>query len=284
MMVRRGRSGGRKLTTRGEIAIVQRIDNRILTGATENVGHRQPIQQLMEDTPLKVLYAFAFVLSALAAPAQTLDAAMPAAYDLDDYFGELTEPSTVPAQAVATEPTTERRGEAVDEADGVAITEPGDAADAPVKAIQPGDEAPTVEYSSRRDDELTVENTTEPSTMPAQAVATEPTIEKSGEAVDDADDVVITGPGDAANAPIGAIEPGDEIPIMESSSERDVRPTVEDIEPSTMPAQPVGTEPTIEKLGEAVDEADDVAITGPNDAADGPVGAIQPSAGELEGG
>jgi hypothetical protein len=47
------------------------------------------------------------------------------------------------------------------------------------------------------------------------------------------------------------------------------------IEQSTMPAQIIATEPTIEKPGEAMRNAADVAITGPNDAEDVPVGAIQ---------
>jgi hypothetical protein len=42
-----------------------------------------------------------------------------------------------------------------------------------------------------------------------------------------------------------------------------------------MPAEIVATEPTIEKVGGAFDEADGVAITGHDDAADVPVGAIQ---------
>ena len=46
--------------------------------------------------------------------------------------------------------------------------------------------------------------------------------------------------------------------------------------------QIIATEPTVETLGEAkLSEADDVAITGPNDAEDVPVGAIQPSAENL---
>jgi hypothetical protein len=40
----------------------------------------------------------------------------------------------------------------------------------------------------------------------------------------------------------------------------------------------IATEPTTEKLGDAqLNEADDVAFVGPNDAEDVPVGAIQPS-------
>ena len=53
------------------------------------------------------------------------------------------------------------------------------------------------------------------------------------------------------------------------------------IEQGTTSAQ-IATQPTIKTLGGAkVDEADDVAISGPNDAEDVPVGAIQPSAENL---
>ena len=44
-----------------------------------------------------------------------------------------------------------------------------------------------------------------------------------------------------------------------------------------MPAQIVTTEPTIEKLGETMSkEADDVAITGRENAKDVPVGTTEP--------
>lgn len=185
---------------RVKIAVMRRIDNRILTGATDNVLHRQPI----EDTPLNALYALVFILSSFAVPAQALDASI---IDLDDYFGEITEPSAVPAQMVATEPTIEKPGEAVDGADGVASSPPRDAADTRVGAIQPSDEAPSVEYATRSDDKLAVEDTTEPSTMPAQIVATESTIREPGEALDEADVVATSPPSDAADTPVGAIAP-----------------------------------------------------------------------------
>ena len=153
---------------------------------------------------MNALYALVFVLSSFAAPAQALDASM---IDLDDYFGEITEPSTVPAQMVATEPTIEKLGEAVNDADDVAITGPNNAVVVPVGAIQLSGEAPSVVYSTRSDDKLTVEDTTEPSTMPAQIVATEPTIGKPGEALDEGDGVAAGAPTDAVDTPVGAIEP-----------------------------------------------------------------------------
>jgi hypothetical protein len=108
--------------------------------------------------------------------------------------------------------------------------------------------------------------------IPAQIVATEPTIEKLGEAVDEAHGVTITGSKDAANVPVGAIGPSDD-----ATGSGD-KPTVDAAtEQSTIPAQMVATEPTIEMLGEVVEGADGVDITGPNGAADVRVGAILPN-------
>jgi hypothetical protein len=52
--------------------------------------------------------------------------------------------------------------------------------------------------------------TTQRSTMPAQIIATEPTIATPGEAMLDAADVAITGPSDAEGVRVGAIQPSDE--------------------------------------------------------------------------
>jgi hypothetical protein len=158
----------------------------------------------MEDTPLKVLYALVFVLFSFAAPAQTLDVSMMETYYLDQYFGEITEQSTMPSPLV-TEPTIEKLGEDMLQADGLAITGSNDGENIPVNAIQPSDENSTVEYTTLSGDQLTEDDTTELSTMPAQIVATEPTTEKLGETVDEAHDVAITGPNDAADVPVGAI-------------------------------------------------------------------------------
>ena len=208
----------------------------------------------MEDTPVKALSAVVFVLSSLGAPAQALDA------------------STIPAQIVATEPTIEKLGEAVDEAHGVTITGSKDAANVPVGAIEPSDETRSVEYATGSGDRPKVDATTEQSTIPAQIVATEPTIEMLGEVVDEAHGVTSTGSKDAANVPVGAIEPSDD-----ATGSGD-KPTVDAAtEQSTIPAQMVATEPTIEMLGEVVEGADGVDITGPNGAADVRVGAILPN-------
>src|SRR5712672_421449 len=132
----------------------------------------------MEDTLVKALSAVVLVLSSLGAPAQALDAST--AYCVDDFFGGIIEQSTIPAQIVATEPTIEKLGEAVDEAHGVTITGPKDAANVPVGPIQPGGETRTVEYATVKGNKPTVDDTIEQNTIPAQIIATEPTIEKLG--------------------------------------------------------------------------------------------------------
>ena len=216
---------------RSEIAVVGHIDKGILTGATGKC-----LIHPMEDMPVKALYAVVFVLSSLGTPAQALYAST--AYCVDDFFGGIIEQSTIPAQIVATEPTIEKLGEAVDEAHGVTITGSKDAANVPVGAIESSDDA------TGSGDKPTVD-ATEQSTIPAQIVATEPTIEKLGEAVDEAHDVTITGSKDAANVPVGAIEPSDETRSVEYATESGDRPTVDaTTEQSTIPAQIVATEPS----------------------------------------
>jgi hypothetical protein len=65
-----------------------------------------------------------------------------------------------------------------------------------------------------------VDDPIEQSAMPAQIIATEPTIEKPGEVTrNDADDIVITGPNDAEDVPVGAIQPSDENSTVKSDQE-----------------------------------------------------------------
>ncbi len=169
---------------------------------------------------MKFLYALAFALFSFAAPAQTLDAAMIAAYYLDDCFGETIEQSTMPAQMVATEPAVEKLGEVDLGADGVATATPDDAEDVPVGAIASREEAPTSGSSTLTDDEPTVAETT-------NVIAPEPGVEN--EALLENDDVTITGRNDAGDVPVGAIAPRDESPSFEYSTRSDDQLTVDDI-------------------------------------------------------
>ena len=95
-------------------------------------------------------------------------------------------------------------------------------------------------------------------------IATEPTVETLGEAkLNELDDVAFTGPNDAEDVPVGAIQPSHERSTAKYSTGRDDAIAVDDtIEQGAMPTQIIATEPTIDTLGEAkVNEADDVAIT-----------------------
>jgi hypothetical protein len=172
---------------------------------------------------LKVLYALVLVLSAFAAPAQTLDASTITVCDLDDCCFEVIEQSMMPASPVASEPTIVT----LEETDAAAIARPDDAeGDFAVGTIQSSDETWTVQ-----------------DTMPARIVATEPTIAgvRDG-AVDEGDGVTITIATDPEDVPAGAIEPSGETQTVAG----------------TMPAQIVTTEPTIATVGDDVDEADGV--------------------------
>jgi hypothetical protein len=200
----------------------------------------------MEGTPLKALYALVFVLFSFAAPAQTLETWI-AAYYFDDLdcSGKTTQQSTVSTQMIAIELLCATLDEV-----NVAIARP---------------HAPS-------DDKLTVDDTIEPGAVPAQIIAVEPTIEKLGEATLNRDDVAITGPNDAEDIVVGAIQPNAENATVKYSSGSDGKLMVDyPIKQTAMPSQIIATEPTVEKPGEARrSDADDLLITGPNDAKDVP--------------
>jgi hypothetical protein len=226
---------------------------------------------------VKALYALVFVLFSFAAPAQTLETWI-AAYHLDelDCFGETTQQSTMPPQIIGIELLC---AAILNDADGVATTGSNGAEDVPVATIQPSYGNSTEKYLTGRDDDLTVDDTSEQGATSAQMIATEPTVETLGEAkLNEADDVAFTGPNDAEDVPVGAIQPSDERSTAKYPTGRDDAIAVDDtIEQGAMPTQIIATEPTIEALGEAtLNEANDVAITG-HGAKDVSVGAIQPS-------
>ena len=226
---------------------------------------------------MKALYALVFVLFSFAAPAQTLETWI-AAYHLDelDCFGETTQQSTMPPQIIGIELLC---AAILNDADDVATTGSDGAEDVPVGAIQPSYGNSTEKYLTGRDDDLAVDDPIEQGATSAQIIATEPTTEKLGDAeLNEANDVAFTGPNDAEDVPVGAIQPSDEHSAAKYSTGRDDTLTVDDtIEQGVTSAQLIATEPTIEALGEAtLNEADDVGITG-HGAKDNSVGAIQPS-------
>ena len=167
---------------------------------------------------MKVLYTLAFVLLSFAASAQTLDAAMIAAYYLDDCCEETTGQSTMPAATVAAEPTIEKPGDAMLSAEGVST--PDDAEDVPVGAIAPRAEAAAPAPSTGNDDQLMIDER-------AHMIA--PETGDDSEALLGADDVAITGPNDAGDVPVGGIAPRDESPSFEYSNRNEDQLTADDI-------------------------------------------------------
>ena len=210
---------------------------------------------------MKALYALVFVLFSFAASAQTLETWI-AAYHLDelDCFGETTQHSTMPPQIIGIQLLC---AAILDDANGVVGTGSNGTEDLPVGAIQPSYDNSREKYLTGRDDDLTLDDTIEQGATSAQTIASAPTVEKLGDAkLNEADDVAFTGPNDAQDVPVGAIQPSDELSTEKYSTGRDDTLTVDDtIEQGAMPTQIIATEPTIGTLGEAkVNEADDVAI------------------------
>ena len=176
---------------------------------------------------MKALYAVVFVLFSFAAPAQTLETWI-AAYHLDelDCFGETTQQSTMPPQIIGIELLC---AAILNDADGIATTGSNGAEDVPVGAVQPSYDNSTEKYLTGRDDDLTVDDTIEQGATSAQTIASEPTVEKLGETkLNEADDVAITGPNDAEDVPVGAIQPSAENLTAAYSSRSDDQPTVDD--------------------------------------------------------
>ena len=143
---------------------------------------------------MKGLYALAFVLSSFAACAQTPDASTMLVFDLDDYFGEITELSTSAPQITATEPMTGNSGEA-----DTSIRGDSNPEDVPVGAIQPSSESVSAQAPIWWDDRLSFEDLTKPSAVPAQIVANEQILEKFGDAAHETNS--IAGSIDAAAVP-----------------------------------------------------------------------------------
>jgi hypothetical protein len=158
----------------------------------------------MEGTQVKLLYAIAFVLFPLAAPAQTLDSSLLTALCHDDYFEDAAgRCSSISAnEGLTVEAILEKYGAIIargteEESAIFYLTDPEDV---PVGSIQSGHESPGDEYAILRDDYSRADATIEQSTITAQIITTESPIEKLDEAVFDADEVETTGPT-AAHTP-----------------------------------------------------------------------------------
>jgi hypothetical protein len=125
--------------------------------------------------------------------------------------------------------------------------------------------------------------TTQPSTMPPQIIG----IELLCAAIlNDVDGVATTGSNGAEGVSVGVIQPGYDNSTEKYLTGRDDDLAVDDtIEQGTTSAQIIATEPTTEKLDDAkLNEADDVAFTGPRGSQNSNAGAWTSPSGEVQSG
>jgi hypothetical protein len=153
---------------------------------------------------VKLLYAMAFALFPLVAPAQTLDSSLLTALCHDDYFEDTAgQCSSISSdEGITDEAIGEKYGAIVtrDMDDDTATFYLTDSEDVLVGSIEPRHESPSDQYVVLRDDESRADATIEESTIAAQIVTTESPVEKLGEAILDADEVATIGPH-AAHTP-----------------------------------------------------------------------------------
>jgi hypothetical protein len=169
----------------------------------------------MEGTPVKLLYAFAFALFQLAAPAQTLDPSLLTALCRDDYFEDTADQcSSAPTGEVLTiEAILEKYGAIVtretgDESAIVYLTDPEDL---PGGAIPPRGESPIAEHAILTDENDCAGSPIEQETIASRIVLPELQLAKSAEADDD---VTTTGPT-THHIPVVAAGPVRDNPTME---------------------------------------------------------------------
>jgi hypothetical protein len=152
----------------------------------------------MEGNPVKLLYAFAFAIFPLAAPAQTLDPSLLTALCHDDYFEDTaSQCSTISAGEVLTiEAILERYSAVITRDTNDDITLLADPEDTPVGSIDPPTCADTVIAHEM---------------IASQIVVPETQLERSAES---ADDVTTTGPT-ARHIPAVATETVQDNPTVE---------------------------------------------------------------------
>ena len=156
---------------------------------------------------MKLLCAIAFFLLPLAASAQTLNSSLPTGLCHDNYFEDTAgQCNTISADEVLTiEAILEKYGAIItrDTDDEIAVFYLTDPEDIPAGSVQPWNDSPTAEYSTRTDEESTADAVVEPSATSAQIITTESPALR-GEAVLEADDVSITGPSAARKPAVAA--------------------------------------------------------------------------------
>jgi hypothetical protein len=129
---------------------------------------------------VKGLYALAFVLSSFSAFAQTPGAPTPVlVFELDDYFGELTDLSTIPLQSIPGQSFSEKSEEATSETQSFTIRRDKNAEDEAVGAIRPSDKSAYVESPIWWGDDPATEKMMGTTTAPAPIEAPEPKMDRS---------------------------------------------------------------------------------------------------------
>lgn len=159
---------------------------------------------------MKTLYAFAFALFPLAAPAQTLDPSLLTALCHDDYFEDTAgQCSTISAGEVLTiEAILERYSTVVtrdtnDEITGALLADPEDM---PVGSINPPSEIPPAEHAILNCGETCADTVIEQEAIASQIVVPAAQVRTSAE---DEDEIAATGPT-ARRIPTVATAPVDD--------------------------------------------------------------------------
>jgi hypothetical protein len=167
----------------------------------------------MEGNPVKLLYAFAFAIFPLAAPAQTLDPSLLTALCHDDYFEDTaSQCSTISAGEVLTiEALLERHSAVITRDTNDDITLLADPEDTPVGSIDPPSEILPAEHAILNCGETCADTVIAQEMIASQIVVPETQLERSAES---AEDVTTTGPT-ARHIPAVATETVQDNPTVE---------------------------------------------------------------------
>ena len=160
---------------------------------------------------MKLIYAVAFALFPLAAPAQTLVSSTPAAVCNDDHCDEAgrgSAPEVFSVEAILEKYSAVVTRDTDDEIAGVFTSDP---AEIPVGSIRPRSESHTAENAILTDDDFNDEPTGGLETIASKIAAPEVQLDRT---VEDADDVAITGPT-PQRIPAVAATPVDDNPTIE---------------------------------------------------------------------
>jgi hypothetical protein len=148
---------------------------------------------------VKLLYAIAFVLFPLAAPAQTPDASLLTALCHDDYFedtaGECE--SLVAGEDLTMEAILARCEIISSDADDESVFYLTDPEEVPVGAIRPSQVTPSDNAITRDDDDRTADLNNMENTVAAQIITIESSHENGEHVVADTDEVATNGPASA---------------------------------------------------------------------------------------